>query len=342
MNPRLLDNGHLLDAVGSDLNELSGFKELDWNGNLVWEYYETRSGYAPHHDFVRNSNPKLKASTTLYIASKSLTHAEAIAAGCNPGNGPYDGTQVDGIVEVDLNGKIVWQWSFLDHAIQDIDSTKANYVGTGKTIANYPGKINLNMRGKPLRANWLDCNSLDYNEQLDQIVINSSFGEFYVIDHGNTFIAGDPQGSMALAAGTSGDFLYRFGDPARYKQGDPPSVSKDWTNATSGNKQIGGSNHIQWIKQGLSGAGNFLVFNNRHYLFERTSQSSIVQIDGFRSSSGSTAGRLYRCAVRMTKTRTKARGGYPTRLFGALLQRAIKVFSALWDPVARDCPTATP
>jgi hypothetical protein len=49
------------------------------------------------------------------------------------------------IVEVDLSGKIVWQWSFLDHAIQDIDSAKANYVGAGKTIANYPGKINLNL-----------------------------------------------------------------------------------------------------------------------------------------------------------------------------------------------------
>jgi hypothetical protein len=290
LNPRLLDNGHLLDAAGSDLSATNGFKELDWNGNVVWEYYETRAGYAPHHDFTRIYNPKLKAFTTLYIAGKSVTQAEAIAAGCNPSNGPYDGAQVDAIVEVDLSGKIVWEWCFLDHSIQDIDSAKANYVGTGKTIASYPGKINLNLPGKPLRANWLDCNSLDYNQQLDQIVINSSHGEFYVLDHGNTFIAGDPQGSIGLASGTAGDFLYRFGDPARYKQGDPPSVLKDWTGATTGNKQIGGSNHVQWIKTGLPGAGNFLIFNNGHYLFERTSQSSILQIEAFRESTGSISG----------------------------------------------------
>jgi hypothetical protein len=287
LNPRLLDSGHLLDATSSDLSAINGFKELDWSGNVVWEYYETRSGYTPHHDFARIYNPKLKAFSTLYIACKTLTHAQAIAAGCNPSNGPYDGARVDAIVEVDLSGKIVWEWSFLEHSIQDVDPAKANYVGTGKTIASYPGRINLNLPGKPLRPNWLECNSLDYNQQLDQIVINSAQGEFYVIDHGNTFIAGDPQSSIGLASGTAGDFMYRFGDPARYKQGDPPSVLKDWTGATTGNKQIGGSNHVQWIKPGLPGAGNFLVFNNGHYLFERTSQSSILQIEAFRDSSGS-------------------------------------------------------
>jgi len=35
---------------------------------------------------------------------------------------------------------------------------------------------------------------------LDLIVINSVHGEFYVIDHGNTFTKGDAAGSIALAA----------------------------------------------------------------------------------------------------------------------------------------------
>ena len=39
---------------------------------------------------------------TLYIANKSLTHEECIAAGCDPDNGPYDGAQMDAIVEVDM------------------------------------------------------------------------------------------------------------------------------------------------------------------------------------------------------------------------------------------------
>jgi hypothetical protein len=59
-------------------------------------------------------------------------------------------------------------------------------------------RINLNLPGRPLRSNWLDCNSLDYNQSLDQIVVNSRQGEFYIINHGGTFIAGNPTASIAL------------------------------------------------------------------------------------------------------------------------------------------------
>jgi hypothetical protein len=42
-NPRLLDNGHLLDAATDDPSGFAGFKELDWDGNVVWQYRETRA-----------------------------------------------------------------------------------------------------------------------------------------------------------------------------------------------------------------------------------------------------------------------------------------------------------
>jgi len=280
-NPRLLPNGNFLDATQDDPNNNKGWKELDWGGKVVWEYYETRKEYAPHHDWIKIYNTKLKADTFMYIANRSITQEEAISAGADPKNGPYDGAQMDTVVEVDMKGNIIWEWRFIDHVIQDIDPTKANYVGQGKTIADYPGKLNINLPGRPLRKDWLHCNSVDYNQQLDQIVINSVQGEFYVIDHGNTFIPGDPEGSIALAAGSRGDFLYRFGDPARYDQGEPPSILEDWTASTTGNKQIGGSHDIQWIATGLPGEGHFLVFNNGQYLFERTPQSYIFEINGF-------------------------------------------------------------
>lgn len=280
-NPQLLSNGNFLDAAQDDPNSNKGWKELDWDGNVVWEYYETREGYAPHHDWVKIYNPKLKEDTFMYIANKTVTEEEAIAAGCDPEDGPYEGAQMDAVVEVDREGNIIWEWRFIDHVIQDIDPTKANYVGEGKTIADFPGRLNINLPGRPLRKDWLHCNSMDYNQELDQIVINSVQGEFYVIDHGNTFTPSDPEGSIALAAGSGGDFLYRFGDPARYDQGDPPSILEDWTASTAGNKQIGGSHNIQWIDSGLPGEGNFLVFNNGQYLFERTLQSYIFEIDGF-------------------------------------------------------------
>jgi hypothetical protein len=283
-NPRLLDNGHLLDATKSDPSGFGGFRELDWDGNTVWEYSEKRSTYSPHHDWTRIYNKALRAPTTLYIANKTVTHDQAIAAGANPANGGYTDVQMDAIVEIDSSGTIVWEWWFYDHAVQDYDSTKLNYVGTGKTIADYPGRINVNMPGKPLKKDWLHCNSIDYNDSLGHIVINSVHGEFYIIDHDGTFLAGNPTGSIALAATHAGDFLYRFGDPARYDQGDPPSILEDWTSSTTGNKQIGGSHDVHWVKSGLPGAGNIQIFNNGEYLFERVSQSYIFEVNPYYNS----------------------------------------------------------
>ena len=277
-NPHLLDNGDVLDASKSDPSGFSGFIELDWNGNTVWQYNETRTGYFPHHDWTRIFNKKLNAYTTLYIANKNVSQDSVLAAGANPASGTHTGVQLDAIVEVDMSGNIVWEWWFFNHIIQDYDSTKPNYVGAGKTVANYPNKININMPGNPLKSDWLHCNSIDYNDSLGQIVINSVQGEFYIIDHDNTFIAGNPTGSIALAATSAGDFLYRFGDPSRYNQGSAPTTS------STGNKQIGGSHHVHWVAPGLPGAGNIQIFNNGEYLMERVSQSYIFEVNPYYNS----------------------------------------------------------
>jgi len=309
-NPRFLKNGNILDATKDDPSSFKGFQELDWNGNVVWEFEERRADYSPHHDFVRIFNKKLRDYTTLYIANKNITREQAIAAGCDPSKAPSDGTdsgrhggkggggrlardgktKVDAIVEVDMAGNVIWEWCFFDHLVQDFDASKSNYVSEGKTIADYPHRLNVNLPGKPLRGDWLHCNSMDYSPELDQVVVNSVQGEFYVIDHGNTFVPGDPEKSIELAAGPAGDFLYRFGDPARYDQGEPPRILDNWTKATSGHKQIGGAHDVQWIDAELPGEGNFLVFNNGQYLFEATPQSYIYEIDGFLDAGGRDTG----------------------------------------------------
>ena len=195
-NPRLLDNGNVLDASGGDVNAFSEFKEVDWNGNAVWQYTESRTNYRPHHDFLRIYNQQLDANTTIYIAAKSVTSNQCVAAGCNPANGPYTNAQVDAIVEVDMSGNVVWEWCFFDHGIQDFDTGKSNYVGVGKTIASYPGRLNLNLPGRPVTNDWLHCNSIDYNTNLDQIVINANYGA------GNTNGMEFKQGTTNLADST--------------------------------------------------------------------------------------------------------------------------------------------
>ncbi|MEI6647319.1 MAG: DUF1566 domain-containing protein, partial [bacterium] len=288
INPRLLDNGNVLDATNGTINGFSGLREVDWNGNTVWSYAEARTDYSPHHDFLRIYNSKLGTNTTLYIANKAISSSQCIAAGCNVTNSTYFNVTVDTIVEVDSTGTVIWEWCFFDHGIQDYSAAKTNYVGSGKTIANYPGRLNLNLPGRPLTNDWLHCTSLDYNATLDQIVIAAEGGEFYVIDHGNTFLAGNPTGSIALAAGAGGDFLYRFGDPARYSASIvnvAPSIQLNWTKSSTGYKQIGGVSQVTWIPTGVPGAGRFLVFNNGQDLFETTPQSYIFEVNGYLNSS---------------------------------------------------------
>ena len=200
-NPRFTAHGTLLDAVGGDPSKSNSWRELDWNGTIVWQYTEKRTGYWPHHDFDCIYNPKLGDTTFLYIANKDLTAAQCLAAGCDPKN-EYTGAQMDVIVEVDRKGNIIWEWSFFDHVVQDIDASKPTYG----VIKNTPGRIDINLPGMPVRKDWLHCNSLDYNEKKDLIVINSVQGECYVIDHGNTFVAGKPDSSIARAASSAGDF----------------------------------------------------------------------------------------------------------------------------------------
>lgn len=290
-NPHLLDNGNILDAAKDDPSGFPGFKEVDWDGRTVWDYTEKRPDYAPHHDWVRIFNKRLNAPTTLYIANKAISRDQALAAGADPKTVSPEGGQMDAIVEVDLQGNVVWEWWFFDHVIQDLDPSKPNHVGAGRTVADHPGRINLNLPGRPLRRDWLHCNSMDYNPASGHLVINSVQGELYVIDHDGTFVAGDPGAGIAKAAGPAGDFLYRFGDPARYAQGDPPRVLENWDAATSGHKQMGGSHDAHWIPAGLPGAGHLMVFNNGQYLFQRTPGSSILEIDPFLGASGSGTGR---------------------------------------------------
>ena len=284
-NPRLLDNGNLFarDTDGS-------FHEVDWDGNTVWSYKETRPNYVSHHDYVRAFNPKLGAPTTFYIANRDVTQEECIALGCDPAN-DYSGAQIDTIVEVDMDGNVIWEWRFVDHLVQDRYPDKANYVGEGKTIADYPGRLNVNLPGRPVRRDWLHLNAMDYNQDLDQVMFDTVQGEVYIVDHGNTFVPGDPEASLALAAGPKGDLLYRFGDPARYGQGDPPRVLEDWTMSSPGHKQIGGVHDIQWIDEGLPGAGNLLLFNNAQYLFERMPQSYVFEINPYLDADGNDTGR---------------------------------------------------
>ena len=256
---RLTEKGTIIQGIMTDdakTKPRSALQELDWNGNLLWEFIDPRQGYMYHHSFKRIWNNKLKEWTIIFTSQFPMTQEQAVAAGADPA--VKWKADPDGVVEVDMRGNIVWEWWTLDHVIQDKDARRPNYG----VIAKHPEKIDLNW-GAGLRGDFTHQNALDYNQTLDQIVVsNSTMSEFYVIDHAGTFIPGDFKASKTLAAGPAGDIMFRWGNPNVYGAGKGPSYNASGNTSSEGDQQLAFSHDIQWIKEGLPGAGNFLVFNN--------------------------------------------------------------------------------
>lgn len=238
-------------------------EKFNWEGDLVWSYTLATQDAQLHHDFEVMPN-----GNVLMIAWERKTYAEAVQAGRRPNDVPIaPGTGgarelwPDMLIEVRPNqpgagetyaegGEIVWSWHLWDHMVQDIDPSKANY---GSVAAN-PQLVDINyyvtgdgQGGVP--ADWTHFNSVDYNPELDQIVVSSrEFSEIWIIDHSTS--TAEAAGSTGGASGKGGNLLYRWGNPAAYKSG------------SQADQRLFYQHDAQWIPAGLPGAGNMLVFNN--------------------------------------------------------------------------------
>ena len=242
---KLLDNGNLL---------ITGNREIDAEGNVVWEY-----PYSQHHDILKMPN-----GNVLFLSRVGIPREEAINLGVNPANLLCPTLRATHIVEVrptgPTEGEVVWRWSPLDHLIQDFDQGKPNYGA----VDDHPERIDVNFNlvlaecDLHDRADWLHANSLDYNADLDQIMITARhFSEIWIIDHSTSIE--EAAGHSGGNAGKGGDLLYRWGNPRAYRQG------------TAADQRLFWPHNAHWIPDGLPGAGNVLVFNNgREYPgFER-------------------------------------------------------------------------
>jgi sugar lactone lactonase YvrE/formylglycine-generating enzyme required for sulfatase activity len=252
----LMENGHMFRACmitsggpSTGGGEGGRIEEYDWNGNMVWAFDYYSSTYIAHHDFKVLPN-----GNVIVLVAEKKTYAEVIAAGFNPSL--LDPTIVsqgymlpDCLIEVQptrpYGGTIVWEWHIWDHMIQDYSATKENYG----VVADHPELINVNGTGIKIPQFWNHVNGIDYNAQLDQVMLSvRGNNELFVIDH-NTSTA-----QAATHAGgrynKGGDILYRWGDPEQYDRG------------TSGNRQLYQQHHTHWIPTNCPGAGNILIYNN--------------------------------------------------------------------------------
>jgi hypothetical protein len=220
----LLDDGSLMRTGNLPNSTFNGggrggqVEHIAWDGTLLWSYQISDALQCAHHDIHVMPNGHV-----LVIVWEKHSIAEATAAGRNPA---LIGASLwaEKIVELEPMGdheaNIVWEWHLWDHVVQNFDNTKPNYG----VVADHPELLDLNFVKLPVNADWIHANAIDYNEELDQIVLSS---------HGH-----------------GGDLLYRWGNPQVYDRGTPAE------------QVFYGQHNVQWIDAGLPRAGHLLVFNN--------------------------------------------------------------------------------
>ena len=216
---------------------------IDWDGNVTWQYEYSSTTHLQHHDveILPNGN-------VLMIAWQMKTEAEALAAGRDPsllGDGElWPGSVIEVQPTGPATGDIVWEWHAWEHLVQDYDATKDNYG----VVADHPELIDLNYVFIN-KADWFHTNSVDYNAEMDQIVLSiHSFSEIWVIDHSTT--TAEAAGHTGGNGGKGGDLLYRWGNPQTYDAG------------TADDQRLFLQHDAEWIGAGLPGEGNILIFNN--------------------------------------------------------------------------------
>lgn len=183
-----------------------GIQKVAWNGTVTWDFVHSTSSYCIHHDICPMPN-----GNVLLISYEVKTNAEVSALGCT--TNLTSGMWSEKIIEVKqtgpTTGTIVWEWHLTDHVCQNVDAGKPGYV---TSIVQNPQLININYH---MQKDWWHMNGIDYNEELDQIVISShNMNECYVIDHSTT--AAEAAGHTGGTSGKGGDFLYRWGNPQAY------------------------------------------------------------------------------------------------------------------------------
>jgi hypothetical protein len=245
-------NGNIVRGAVYSNNQINGaavgglLQEIDPSGNVVWEFVHSTADRVAHHDICLMPNGHV-----LMIAWNRRQNAELQALGYTGSGQKYE----TNIIEVSPDGAggagIVWEWYITDHMVQDVDPAKPNFG----VVADHPELLDINvqtsggMGGPGGGLDWFHFNGIDYNADLDQIVLSSRFlSEIFIIDHSTTTI--EAAGHSGGNAGKGGDFLYRWGNPSNY---DHP-----------GTQHIPGACHdSRWItNDGRPNAGFIQFFNN--------------------------------------------------------------------------------
>ncbi len=273
----LKDNGNLLRGGRDPQATIFGgggqggiIQEFSWDGELLWDYKFASPAHLSHHDISLMPNGNI-----LVIAWELKSAEQAIKAGCKPELIPLAGLWPDMIVEFQPQGhddaNLIWEWHIWDHLVQDYNQASDNYgivsdhaelmnINSGEPLPPPMTQEELDQRRSRNQAttnstienagsDMFHTNAIDYNPELDQIVISvHDMNEIIIIDHSTT--TEEAASHRGGKGGKGGDFLYRWGNAGNYDRGDTTD------------QILGGQHDVRWIPKGFPGEGNLTIFNN--------------------------------------------------------------------------------
>ncbi|MCC6721418.1 MAG: aryl-sulfate sulfotransferase [Bacteroidia bacterium] len=245
----LLPDGSLLRAGQiSDTNYMGQGKggileKYSWDGQLLWSYKISNDSLGLHHDFY-----PMKNGNILAIAWHGIPASIAESKGRKSGTVYSSKLWSERVLEIKPKGtndiEIVWQWSLIDHIVQNENILMPDY----DNISSHPELVDINYKNST-NSDWVHINAIDYNEELDQIVLSCHhFGEIWVIDHSTT--TAEAATHKGGKRNKGGDILYRWGNPRTYQKG--------------GNEDqvFFGQHNAYWIPKLYKDGGSIMVFNN--------------------------------------------------------------------------------
>jgi hypothetical protein len=237
--PKMLTEGDLLGGYNQfTMDEDTCVAQEDWNGTIVWEFYNWDNGSArQHHDLEREGNPVgyYAPGQDFVDKGKTLVLAHSTVKNTSISKWPLDD---DVIYEVDWNGSLTgYEWHAADH-FQEMGFDIWAKFGI------YFQKLPYIMRTKIM--GWLHVDSI------------SELGENQWYDNGdnrfnphNIIICSRHAGFIAVIERSSGKIIWRVGP--------------DYSRKTIQGQKLGpiiGPHQAHIIPKGLPGAGNILVFDN--------------------------------------------------------------------------------
>ena len=275
--------------------EAGRIQKVSWDSKMQWDYEYASDEAHHHHDFAIMPNGNILA-----IAWEAKSVNDVVAAGRKPHLIPKAGLWPDKIIEIkpegERGGKIVWEWHMWDHMVQDFDANKKNYgkpsmhpelldINVGDTVPPMISRDSMDIlvqQGRRWKNNTPEnigsdayhVNAIDYNAELDQIVFSSpNLCEIFSIDHSTT--TQEAAGHKGGRYGKGGDFLYRWGNPQNYQQGDSTA------------QKLFHQHDVRWIEKGVPGEGNLTIFNNDIHRWKVKNYSSIDELTLPRDKNGS-------------------------------------------------------